>query len=58
MMDERQLPAILLTDVAGYTKLTEAAQRLRIHQPRPNGDWRLETRPASVKNTEPAPAPG
>jgi hypothetical protein len=32
--------------------------RRRTYQPQPNGDWRLETRPASVKNTEPPPVPG
>ena len=28
------------------------------HQPQPKGDWRLETRPSSVKNTDPLPVAG
>ncbi len=32
--------------------------RRRAYQSQPNGDWRLETRPASVKNTEPPPVAG
>ena len=34
------------------------AHGARAYQPQPKGDWRLETRPASVKNTDPPPVPG